>query len=114
MVDIEPVIDKVNRALTRVGITGLSKQAGQSSHDVVLFQSSALASAQTGVRLLDDLALALPILTVVAFAGGIALSGDRRRTILRGAVGLAFVMLLFLRDLERAAVPRTRTRCRRA
>lgn len=96
VVDIEPVIDKVNRVLTRVGITGLSKEAGQSSHQIVLFRSSALASAQGGVRLLDDLALALPIMTLVAFAGGIALSGDRRRTILRGAIGLAFVMLLFL------------------
>jgi hypothetical protein len=96
VVDIEPVIDKVNRALTRVGVTGLTKEAGQSSHNIVLFRSSTLASAQTAVRLLDDLALALPILAAVAFAGGIALSANRRRTILRGALGLAFVMLLFL------------------
>ena len=96
VVNIQPVIDKVNGVLTKVGITGLSKKAGQSSNDITLFRSSTLASAQSAVRLLDDLAIALPILTVVAFAGGIALSAHRRRTILHGAVALALVMLLFL------------------
>jgi hypothetical protein len=96
VINIQPVIDKVNTALTKVGVTGLSKQASQSSHQIVLFRSSVLATAQTGVRVLDDLALALPILTVLAFAGGVLASANRRRTIFRGAVGLAFMMLLFL------------------
>ena len=96
VLDIQPVITEVNGVLTKVGITGLSKAAGPDSHQIVLFRSSALAQAQSAVRLLDDVALVLPILTVLAFAGAVLASGDRRRTTVRGAVGLAFVMLLFL------------------
>jgi len=96
VVDIQPVITEVDGVLTKAGITGLSAAAGQDSHQIVLFRSSVLAQAQRAVRLLDDVALVLPILTVVAFAGAIVASGDRRRTIVWGGMGLAFVMLLFL------------------
>ena len=53
----------------------------------------------------DDLALAVPILTVLTFTGGIVASANRRRTIFRGAVGLAFVMLLFLVIWNRLCTP---------
>jgi hypothetical protein len=95
-VNIQPVIDEVNSALNKVGISGLSNAASQSSHEVVLFSSNTLKQAQGGVRLLDDLAIALPIITVLLFAGAILVSANRRRTVLRSALGLAFVMLLFL------------------
>jgi len=92
-IDISGVVDKVNGALQKVGVNGLST-AGH-NENIVLFSSSTLASAQSAVRVLDDLAIALPILTALIFAGAIVASTNRRRTILHGAIALAFVMLAF-------------------
>jgi len=95
-VNIQPVIEKVNAQLEKLGVTGLSKAASQNSHQVVLFSSSTLHQVQGGVRGLDDLAIALPILSVLLFAGALLASGDRRRTIVRAALGLALATLVFL------------------
>jgi len=95
-INIEPVIQKVNAKLTSLGINGLSKAASQNSDQVVLFSSSTLASVQGGVRGLDDLAIALPILSVLLFAGAILVSGNRRRTVFRAGLGLALATLVFL------------------
>ncbi|HEY6318755.1 MAG TPA: hypothetical protein VI462_12825, partial [Acidimicrobiia bacterium] len=92
-IDISGIVDKVNGALQKVGVNGLST-AGH-NENIVLFSSSTLSSAQSAVRVLDDLAIALPILTALIFAGAIVASTNRRRTILRGAIALAFVMLAF-------------------
>ena len=96
VVNIQPVIDKVNAQLTKLGINGLSKAASQNSHEIVLLSSSTLKQAQSSVRVLDDLAIALPIITVLLFAGAILASRNRRRTVLRSALGVAFTTLLFL------------------
>ncbi len=95
-VDIQPIINRVNSALEKVGVTGLSKAARQSSHEIVIISSSGLRSAQGAVRVFDDLAIVLPILAVVAFAAGIVAAADRRRKLVRGAVALSLVMLFFI------------------
>jgi hypothetical protein len=95
-IDIQPIINKANAALQKVGVTGLSKAAGQSSHEIVLVESKTLKNAQTTVRVSDDIVWVLPILTVLAFAGAIAASANRRRTLLRGGVSVAVIMLFFL------------------
>lgn len=95
-VNIQPVIDKVNAQLTKLGIDGLSKAANQNSHQIVLFSSSTLKQTQSAVRLFDDLAIALPFLIVLVFAGAILASANRRRTVLRDALGSAFAAVLFL------------------
>ena len=92
-IDVHNVVDKVNAALEKVGVSGLSTSGR--NEQLVLFRSSTLASAQSAVRVVDDLAIVLPILTVLVFAGAIVASTNRRRTILRGAIALAFVMLAF-------------------
>ena len=104
-VNIEPVIQKVNAQLQNIGVSGLSKAASQNNHQVVLFSSSTLHQVQGGVRGLDDLAIALPILSVLLFAGAILASGDRRRTIVRAALGLALATLVFLMIWNVARTP---------
>lgn len=98
-IDIGPVIDQVNAKLKSLGITELPNKSGE----VVLFSSSGLHSAQGAVRVLDKLAIALPIITVFLFGAAIALSADRRRTLLRSAfgIGLAMVLLLTIFNLAR-------------
>jgi hypothetical protein len=61
-----------------------------------LFDSEQLTKAQSGVRLLKRVTYLLPILALLAFAAAIALSPNRRRTLLRAALGLAFGMALLL------------------
>jgi hypothetical protein len=50
---------------------------------------SALASAQEGARLLNTLSWVVPILAFVCLGGALALSSDRRRTIIRWGIGVA-------------------------
>lgn len=92
-IDIHDIVDKVNGALEKVGVTGLS--ISPKSEQITLFSSSEVASVQGLVRVIDDGVIVLPILTALLFAGAIVASTNRRRTILRGAIALAFVMLAF-------------------
>jgi hypothetical protein len=103
-IDLGPIIDKANAALEKQGIDVLSSKAG-GNNQITLISSSTLKTAQSGVRVLDALRIVLPILTVLLFAAAIALSPNRRRTILRGAlgVGLAMVLLLTVFNLARSA-----------
>ena len=104
VLSLGPVVDTVDKALNKVGVSGLSTHATPPNDELVLFSSRDLQHAQRAVRLLDNLATALPIVTVLFFAAAIALSPERRRTILRGGLGVAFGMalLLILFDLGRA------------
>ena len=114
VLNIQPVIVKVNAAATKFGISGLSKAASQNSHDIVLLSLSTLKQAQSAVRVLDDLAIALPIITVLLFAGAILASGNRRRTVLRSALGVACRDAAVPVHLElRAESIRTRFACQR-
>ncbi len=65
----------------------------------MLFKSEELTKIQGGVDLLDSLAWVLPILLLVLLALAIAISPNRRRTVLRTAiwvaVGMALVLALF-------------------
>ena len=96
VLDLGPVVKTVTGQLDKLGISGLQEKASGINNRLVLFSSNDLKKAQLGVRLLDDLAVVLPILTGLAFVGGIALSGHRRRTILHSALGLALAMGLML------------------
>ena len=96
-VNLGPVVDKVNQQLQKLGINVFSNvDTTRVNKQVVLIDSSDLRSAQGAVDLLDKLAIALPVLTVLLLAGAIALSTRRRRTILRAALGIALVAGLLL------------------
>jgi hypothetical protein len=54
-----------------------------------LMDSEQLEKAQTATKLLNALSFALPILSLVCLGGGLALSSNRRRSLLRWGIGAA-------------------------
>lgn len=95
VVNLKPVITKVQNKLESLGISIFDKlPVGSIGTTFVLFESKDLRSVQEGVKALDTLAIVLPILTVLLLAAAIALSGNRRRTLLRAALGVAFAVLV--------------------
>ena len=97
VLNLEPIVAKVQAALSERGITLFDDlDTSRADRQIVIFSSEDLRSAQSLVDLLDKLAWVLPVLTLVVFAAAIALSGNRRRTILRGALGVALAMGLVL------------------
>jgi hypothetical protein len=96
ILDLGPIVQTVSNALNRIGISGLSKKLKVANRQLVLVSSNTLKKTQTATRLLDDLAIVLPLLTAGLFVAAIALSATRRRTILHSAIGLALAMALLL------------------
>ena len=96
VLDLAPVVNAVDTALKQVGVGSLRTETSSRKDELVLFSSTELRHTQRAIQLLDDLATVLPILTVVLLAAAIVLSPARRRTILRGALGIAFGMALLL------------------
>jgi hypothetical protein len=97
VVHLGPLVGKVRAALDKRGIDVFDEgNATRVNRQIVLIKSDTLESAQNITDLLQKLAYVLPILTLLVFAAAIALSGNRRRTILRSALGLALGMGLLL------------------
>ena len=91
------IIDNVKAKLDARGITvfdDVDPPAG--NQEFVLFQSEDLTKVQGLVDLLQTLAWVLPFVALACFAAAIGLSGNRRRTIQRGAIGVAFAVALEL------------------
>ncbi len=91
-VSTEPIIDKVKSRISFLQNVDTSSL----DTEVVLFKSEDLRTAQGAVDLLNDLANYLPFITLALLAVAIALSGNRRRTVFRTALGIAFGMALLL------------------
>lgn len=97
VVQLGPVVDRVKAALEETGIDVFSDvDAARINTQVVLFESDQLSKAQGAVDAFDKVAIALPILTIVLFVIAVVLSGNRRRTILRTALGIALAVALVL------------------
>jgi len=96
-IQIGPIIEKVNSALEDRGIDAFSSAASKAAdNEIVLVESSVLESGQNTTDLLQKLAIVLQVLTLLCFGIAIWLSPHRRRTILRGALGLTLGMALLL------------------
>jgi hypothetical protein len=96
-VNLGPFLGKVQAALEKRGIDVFDAQSvSASKRQIVLVDSQTLKSAQGATDLLQKLAYILPFLTLLAFVVAIVLSGDRRRTILHAALGIALAMALLL------------------
>jgi len=92
-IDTEQIFENVKERLDARGITVFDDVTlPASSQQFVLFQSETLAQVQGLVDLLQTLAWVLPFLAVACFAGAIGLSKRRRRTIQRGAIGVAIAV----------------------
>jgi hypothetical protein len=92
-INVEQIFTNVKQRLDDRGISLFdSVQLPEKYQTVVLFQSETLEQVQGGVDLLQTLAWVLPVVLLICFAGAIALSSNRRRTIFRGGIGVALAV----------------------
>jgi hypothetical protein len=97
VLDVSAVVERVKARVADLGVDIFEDASGERlPSELVLFESEALTKAQGGVRLLDTLAYAFPVITLLLFAVAIVLSPNRRRTGLRTALGVALAMALAL------------------
>jgi len=96
-VNIEEIVNNVKKRLDARGISLFnSVELPQKYQTVVLFQSKELESVQGLVDLLQTVAWVLPFIALLCFAGAIALSSNRRRTVMRLGIWVAVVVALQL------------------
>jgi hypothetical protein len=87
------IVDNVKAKLDAKGINIFDKvTVPASSQQFVLFQSDDLEQAQGFVDFLQTIAWVLPFLALACLAGAVAVSKHRRRTIQRGAIGVALAV----------------------
>ena len=97
VLQLQPLFDQLKKELDGRGISFFDDvQLPKSARAITIFQSDDLATAQGAVDALDTLSWVLPVLLIVVFGAAIVLSGNRRRTILRGALGVALSIGLLL------------------
>ncbi len=81
-VDLRPIAQEVRDALHKHGVAVFdSVSIPALDQKFVLFRSRDLARAQSATSALDALGIWLPVLTMLAIAGAVALSEQRRRTL---------------------------------
>jgi hypothetical protein len=88
-IDLSQVEVDVKKKLDAKGITVFDKVP-------VLFQSKDLVKVQKVTKLLNDLAIVLPIITLLCLAASVVLARNRRRGLVRAAAGLAISMAAVL------------------
>ena len=97
VVRLGPVVERVATALSNSGISFFDDiDATRVNRQIVLFESEDLRKGQGAVDLLDKVANYLPFVALILLAIALWLSGNRRRTILRTALGIALGMALLL------------------
>jgi hypothetical protein len=95
-INLSQVELQVKKDLDAKGITVFDKVPAVKGLNFVLFQSKSLTKVQRLTKLLNDLAIVLPIATLVCFAGAVVLTRPRRRGVVRATTALAFSMTLIL------------------
>ena len=106
VLDLGPIVDDVKAQLAAKGLDFVNKlPAISTSVDLPVANVQYLVDARQGVKLLNTLALVLPILALLCFAGAIALSRNRRRTLIWSAllVSAACVLIGLSLTMGRAA-----------
>jgi hypothetical protein len=93
VLNLSAVIDNVVARLNERGVTVFDSLAeDQKNLQVELFDASQIESARTAVRLLDRVRIVLVVLVFVLLGAALALSGNRRRTLIRWGIGLVIAM----------------------
>ena len=95
-IDLSQVEAKVKKQLDGKGITVFNKVPAVKGLNFVLFQSDSLTKIQRIVRILNKVAVLLPILALLLFAAGVVLARNRRKGLVRAAAGLALSMGIVL------------------
>ncbi|MFJ4787445.1 hypothetical protein [Streptomyces sp. NPDC088794] len=91
--DVGAAVDQVKKELVAEGLTPADK-IPQVEKELVLLRSDQLDRIRGGARLLDVVGNWLPVLLVVLGASGVLLARERRRALVRTALGAAFAALL--------------------
>jgi hypothetical protein len=95
VLDLAPVLEAVKIELADRGITIFERVPDNAvSTSFVLMESDELERAQRVLRLLEALAITLPVLVAVSLGVAIGLSRRRRRTLLQASLGIAASMLV--------------------
>jgi hypothetical protein len=93
VLDLSAIIDEVVKRLDERGVTVFDSLAKkQKNLEVELFDAGQLESARSAVHLLDRLRIVLVVLVFVLLGVALALSGNRRRTLMRWGLGLVVAM----------------------
>ena len=95
-IDLSKVEANVKEKLDAKGITVFDKVPAAKGLNYVLFQSKDLVRIQKLVNFLNKLAVVLPIITLLCFAGAVVLTRNRRKGLVRAGIGLALSMGLIL------------------
>ena len=96
-VNVDQIVENVKQRLDAKGITVFDNvQVPPDKEQVVIVQSKDLEQVQGWVDFLQKIAWFIPLVALVCFAAAIGLSGNRRRTIQRGAIGVAFAVAVQL------------------
>ncbi|HEV3291625.1 MAG TPA: hypothetical protein VG123_21820 [Streptosporangiaceae bacterium] len=93
VVGLGPFIDAVKQDLVKRGFTLVSKIPAINP-TVTLFSAKYLVKAQSAYRLINNLKIVLPILTVLLLALGVFAARGRRRALIGAGLGLAVSMLV--------------------
>jgi hypothetical protein len=93
VIDLGPFIDIVKRSLVARGFTVINNLP--SVHPTLgLFSARELTKAQAGYRLINDLKIVLPILSLLLIAVGVYLARGHRRALIGAGLGFAASMLV--------------------
>jgi hypothetical protein len=93
-----PFIDVVKQDLVKRGFTLVSNIPAVNP-TLTLFSAKYLVKAQTGYRLINDLKIVLPVLTLLLLALGVFAARGRRRALIGAGLGLAASMLVLAAGL---------------
>jgi hypothetical protein len=93
VIDLAPFITIVKQALVARGFS-LVKSLPQIHPTLALFSARDLVKAQTAYRLINDLKIVLPILTLLLIGVGIYVARGHRRALVGAGLGFAAAMLL--------------------
>jgi hypothetical protein len=93
VLDLSAEINDIIKRLDERGVTVFdSLGEKQKNLQVELFDASQLEQARSGVHLLDQARIVLVVLVFVLLGAALALSGNRRRTLMRWGLGLVAAM----------------------
>jgi len=98
VLNLGPFIDLVKQDLAKRGLT-IVNNIPNINPTFALFSDKYLVKAQTGYRLINDLKIVLPILTVLLLAGGVYVARGHRRALIGAGLGLAGSMLVLAAGL---------------
>jgi hypothetical protein len=100
LVNLTPVLTKVIDQLDHRGVTLFDPLRAQLAHaqtvTLQLASSSQISKARNFFRVASDLGWAAPLLAVIAIVLALVVAVDRRKTLLRVAVGTALLTLVLL------------------